>query len=107
MEISELAKNREINAKNTGDYYYKNNTADSLDRRKWFAKIVSLLGAKFVTIKVTKENDKLFVSGYFGKNELSEYLPGLYFTDDGEAFDIRRSEPIFKNIKLRKYSDKQ
>ena len=74
---------------------------------KWFAKIVSLLGAKFVTIKVTKENDKLFVSGYFGKNELSEYLPGLYFTDDGEAFDIRRSEPIFKNIKLRKYSDKQ
>ena len=48
MEISELAKNREINAKNTGDYYYKNNTADSLDRRKWFAKIVVLYKPKSI-----------------------------------------------------------
>ena len=48
MEISELAKNREINAKNTGDYYYKNNTADSLDRRKWFAKIVALYKPKSI-----------------------------------------------------------
>lgn len=74
---------------------------------KWFAKIVSFIGVKFVTIKVTQEDDKLIAYGYFGRNELREYLPGLYFTDDGEAFDIRNSEPTFKNIKLRKYSDKQ
>lgn len=74
---------------------------------KWFAKLASFLGAKFVTIKVTQENDKLIGFGNFGRFELTEYLPGLYFTDDGEAFDIRSSDPTFKNIKLRKYSDKQ
>lgn len=74
---------------------------------KWFAKMASFLGAKFVTIKVARENDKLIGLGNFGRFELTEYLPGLYFTTDGEAFDIRSSDLTFKNIKLRKYSDKQ
>ena len=74
---------------------------------KWFAKIVAFIGVKFVTITVTQNEDKIIANGYFGRNELKEYLPGLYFTDDGEAFDIRDSIPTFKNIKLRKYSDEQ
>lgn len=74
---------------------------------KWFAKIAAFLRIKFVTIKVVKEEDRLITYGYFGRNGLKEYLPGLYFTDDGEAFDIRSNTPTFKNIKLRKYSDKQ
>ncbi len=73
---------------------------------KWFAKIAAFLGVEFVTIKVIQEEDKLIANGYFGRTELKEYIPGLYFTDDGETFDIRGSIPTFKNIKLRKYSNK-
>ncbi len=74
---------------------------------KWFAKVVAFIGIKPVKIKVTQDEDKLNVSGIFGGNELKEYIPGLYFTNDGEAFDIRDNIPTYKNIKLRKYSDKQ
>ena len=73
---------------------------------KWFAKIAAFLGIKFVKIKVFQENDKLITTGYFGNYELTEYIPGLYFTNDGEAFDIRDNKPTFKNIKLIKYSNK-
>ncbi len=47
------------------------------------------------------------VDGMLGNYKLEEYIPGLYFSDDGEVFDIRNSVPTFQNIKLRKYSDKQ
>jgi len=73
---------------------------------KWFAKVVAFIGIKPVKIKVTQDNNQLIVSGMFGKNKLKEYIPGLYFTNDGDAFDIRDTTPTYKNIKLRKYSDK-
>ena len=73
---------------------------------KWLAKIAAFIGIKFVKIKVFQENDKLITTGYFGRYELTEYISGLYFTNDGEAFDIRNNIPTFKNIKLRKYSNK-
>lgn len=73
---------------------------------KWFAKVAAFIGIKFVKIKVFQENDKLITTGYFGRYELTEYILGLYFTNDGEAFDIRNNIPTFKNIKLRKYSNK-
>ncbi|OQX98882.1 MAG: hypothetical protein B6I20_10555 [Bacteroidetes bacterium 4572_117] len=73
---------------------------------KWFTKIVAFLGIKVVTVKVSQKEGKLLVDGMLGNYKLEEYIPGLYFSDDGEVFDIRNSVPTFKNIKLRKYSDK-
>lgn len=73
---------------------------------KWFTKIVAFLGFKPVKVIVTQNKENLYVSGIFGSNELMEYIPGLYFTNDGESFDIRGTIPTYKNIKLRKYSNK-
>lgn len=74
---------------------------------KWFTKIVAFLGIKVVTVNVSQKEGKLLVDGILGNYKLEEYIPGLYFSDDGEAFDIRNSVPTFQNIKLKKYSDEQ
>lgn len=73
---------------------------------KWFTKIVAFLGIKVVTVNVSQKEGKLLVDGMLGNYNLEEYIPGLYFSDDGEAFDIRDTTPTYKNIKLRKYSNK-
>ncbi|HEY1426667.1 MAG TPA: serine hydrolase domain-containing protein [Caulobacteraceae bacterium] len=39
---------------------------------------------------------------YFGRNRLTEHLPGLFFTADGEAIDLRGPEPTFRNIVLHR-----
>jgi hypothetical protein len=76
---------------------------------KWFAKIVTTLGVKPITLSVAMNDSVPVMNGFFGKGKLKEYIPGLYFidTDDGyEAFDIRNGVATYGNIKLRKYSDK-
>jgi CubicO group peptidase (beta-lactamase class C family) len=73
---------------------------------KWFAKIAAFLGVKVVKFSIKMYQGNLIMDGVLGKYELKEYIPGLYFTEDGEAFDIRNEIPTFRNIKLRKYSNK-
>ncbi len=46
------------------------------------------------------------INGYLYLNWMrcSEYLPGLFFTYNGEALDFRGAIPTFRNIRLHKYS---
>ena len=39
---------------------------------------------------------------YYGHNRLTEHLPGLFFTADGEALDLRGPAPTFRNITLQR-----
>jgi hypothetical protein len=39
---------------------------------------------------------------YFGSSRLTEHLPGLFFTSDGEALDLRGPIPTIRNIALRR-----
>jgi hypothetical protein len=81
-----------------------------LNYAKWFAKIVlSLHIFKPMKLSITMNNNVPVMNGVFGQGELKEYIPGLYFINTGEgyeAFDIRHGVATFRNIKLRKYSDK-
>lgn len=108
QNLSFIYPNKEKNSKNLkgNSVVGKYEIVLDMTEAKWFAKVAAFLGVKFVKIKVFQEQEKLIATGYFGRYELTEYISGLYFTDDGEAFDIRDSMPTFKNIKLRKYSNK-
>jgi len=108
QNLSFIYPNKEQNSENLkrNSVVGKYEIVLDMTEAKWFAKIAAFLGVKFIKIKVTQEQEKLIAAGYFGRSELTEYISGLYFTDDGEAFDIRDSIPTFKNIKLRKYSNK-
>lgn len=73
---------------------------------KWYFKILQFFGIKFMTLSITVSQNIAILEGCFGKYELKEYLPGLFFTNDGEVFDFRNESPTFRNIKLRKYAEK-
>jgi CubicO group peptidase (beta-lactamase class C family) len=49
---------------------------------------------------VSIKNGWLHFEGDGQDFRLSEYLPGLFFTPDGEAVDFRGSSPSFRNIKV-------
>lgn len=51
---------------------------------------------------VTIRNGWLHFEGSGQDFRLTEYLPGLFFTPDGEAVDFRGPVPSFRNIKLYK-----
>lgn len=49
---------------------------------------------------VSIRNGWLHFEGSGQDFSLAEYLPGLFFTPDGEAVDFRSATPTFRNIKL-------
>lgn len=61
------------------------------------------IAEKFYTVSI--KNGLLHFNGSNQDFTLSEYLPGLFFTPDGEAVDLRGSPPSFRNIKLYKACD--
>lgn len=81
---------------------------DNVKNLKWYLKILRFFGIKknLKSINVTMIQDAPVMEGYFGQYELKEYLPGLFFTTNGEAFDFRNKIPTYMNIKLRKYSNR-
>jgi hypothetical protein len=48
-----------------------------------------------MTLSITVSQNITILEGCFGKFELKEYLPGLFFTKDGEVFDFRNEYPTF------------
>jgi len=50
------------------------------------------------TFQVRKRNGNL----YFHIYKLAEFQPGLFFTNHGEALDLRGAQPTFGNVKLEK-----
>ena len=53
-------------------------------------------------VVVRRQGDGLSMTGCLGDHSLREYLPGLFFTDGGEALDLRRKPVRFRNIELRR-----
>jgi hypothetical protein len=69
---------------------------------KWWAKLGRFFGLGYDKIKIIREGDALMMTGSQGRSTLKEFKPGLFFTDDNEALDLRTSKPAFRNISLRK-----
>ncbi|MGD0340704.1 MAG: serine hydrolase domain-containing protein [Bacteroidales bacterium] len=69
---------------------------------KWYAKIAHFFGFGYQRIKIMKEAQSLVMVGDFGESTLKEFEPGLFFTKDYEALDLRTDSPIFKNILIQK-----
>jgi len=53
-------------------------------------------------LRVVKKGQKLWMRGSFGESRLHEYSSGLFFTDDGEALDLRQHPPAYRNIPLKR-----
>lgn len=69
---------------------------------KWYAKIARFLGFGYRRLKIVPEGQALQMVGDFGKSTLKEYEPGLFFTKDNEALDLRTNRPTFRNITIQK-----
>jgi hypothetical protein len=69
---------------------------------KWYAKIANFLGFGYQRLKIIKEGQALIIDGDSGKSTLKEFEPGLFFTKDYEALDLRKDRPTFRNILIRK-----
>ena len=79
------------------------------DKKEWQDYLGSYIrkrfgvGEKFYT--VSTKNGWLHFEGSGQDFLLTEHLPGLFFTPDGEAVDFRGPTPTFRNIKLYKARD--
>jgi CubicO group peptidase (beta-lactamase class C family) len=69
---------------------------------KWYIKIAHFLGLGCQKIKILKEGEALKMTGCQGESILKEFEPGLFFTDDNGALDLRTAKPTYKNISIRK-----
>jgi CubicO group peptidase (beta-lactamase class C family) len=67
---------------------------------KWWAKFGRFFGLGYDKVKILKEGEALIMTGSQGKSILKEFKPGLFFTDDNEALDLRTATPAFRNILL-------
>jgi CubicO group peptidase (beta-lactamase class C family) len=68
---------------------------------KWYVRMANFLGFGYQKLNITKESQILKLTGTFGEKTLQEYEPGLFFTKDGEALDLRSENPTFRNIGIR------
>lgn len=76
------------------------------DRKEWSAYLGSYVRKRFGfgerLYNVTVRNGWLHFQGDGQDFRLSEHLPGLFFTPDGEAVDLRGPAFSFRNIRLYK-----
>jgi hypothetical protein len=71
---------------------------------KFWPKLAILFGYKLYPSEIKrKENSMYFISKVIAETKLQEYLPGLFFTNTGEALDLRNKVPTYGNIRLKKY----
>ena len=68
---------------------------------KWYAKLAAGLGFYSSKIKVVNRESALWMEGSFGKSKLKQYFPGLFFSESGEALDLRNNPATFRNIALK------
>lgn len=59
---------------------------------------VKAFGQLVGTFEVRKQNGNL----YFHHYKLAEFQPGLFFTNHGEALDLRGAQPTMANVRLEK-----
>lgn len=71
---------------------------------KWYARLATTFGYKIYPSEIVKKDDALYLkSDAIAETKLKEYLPGLFFTNAGEALDFRNKVPTYGNIELKKY----
>ncbi|HMK39459.1 MAG TPA: serine hydrolase domain-containing protein [Bacteroidota bacterium] len=76
------------------------------EKKEWIGYVGSYVrkrfgvGEKFYNVSL--RNGWLHFEGGGQDFRLTEYLPGLFFTPDGEAVDFRGATPTYRNIKLAK-----
>lgn len=73
----------------------------------WYARLARWLGYRIAKLQVERRGEGLFFrldygGGYGDWQRLSEYRPGLFFTEYGEALDFNRSPPTYRNIQLER-----
>jgi len=71
----------------------------------WYAKIARWFGYRVQKVVVVAKDNGLYLTYFDGvahhdPQRLREYLPGLFFTPDGEALDLRAEQPTYRNLKL-------
>jgi hypothetical protein len=71
---------------------------------KWYAKLAFALGKKQFAIDLFNLDNEFWVNtSWSGSSKLYEYLPGLFFTKDGRALDLRSSNITFDNLRIIKF----
>jgi hypothetical protein len=63
----------------------------------WYARLAMSLGVPRQTfIKITRQGNGIALDGV----SMLEHEPGLFFTKDGEAMDVRTDPPLWRNIRV-------
>lgn len=73
----------------------------------WYAKLARMLGYRVAKIEVHRRDKGLlfrlsYGNGYGDWQRLTEYRPGLFFTEYGEVLDLRKTPPTYRNITLER-----
>ncbi|MCU0606393.1 MAG: beta-lactamase family protein [Candidatus Edwardsbacteria bacterium] len=75
-------------------------------RFAWYARLARLLGYRTAKVELRRRGAglgfRISHGGYGGWQRLTEHRPGLFFTEYGEALDLRADPPTYRNIKLER-----
>lgn len=88
------------------EYNYGPNDSFGPNKKEWSKYLGTYCRFKYGELQDTTEYkiEITIKNGYLNARDLKceEYLPGLFFTNDGECVDLRTKNPHFKNIPLKK-----
>ncbi len=88
------------------EYNYGPNDPIGPNKKEWSKYLGTYCRYKYGELQDTTvfQIEITIKNGYLNAMDLKceEYLPGLFFTSDGECVDLRTDEPHFKNIPLKK-----
>jgi len=110
--LAETGTNKLINAKFAGDSIFKKEWEKYVGKYKllpewnftFYTKLALFFGYKIYPSEIVRKDDALYLkSAVIAETKLKEHLPGLFFTNTGEAMDFRNKVPTYGNIKLKKY----
>ncbi len=73
----------------------------------WYAKLARWFGYRAAQVEVRRRGAGIGFriscgGGYGDWQRLTEHLPGLFFTEYGEALDLRADPPRYRNLKLER-----
>jgi len=69
---------------------------------KWYANFAISLGYKPQKVKIKRIGNVLKIKTSSGESILREYIPGMFFTNNGEVLDFNLPNPTFRNIEMEK-----
>lgn len=88
------------------EYNYDPNDPFGPNKKEWSKYLGTYCRYKYGELQDTSEYkiEITIKNGYLTARDLKceEYLPGLFFTSDGECIDLRSNKPHYKNIPLKR-----